>query len=41
MDQDALAIELKLRQIPFIEQPRLLIDFKGHQLKATYIPDYL
>jgi GxxExxY protein len=39
--QEVLAIEFKLRNIPFIEFPNLKIDFKGYTLKKEYIPDYL
>lgn len=39
--QEALAIEFGLRDIPFIEQPQLNLDFKGHTLKCFYKPDYL
>ena len=39
--QEALAIEFRLRDIPFIEQPQLRLDFKGFELKCTYKPDFL
>ena len=39
--QEALAIEFDLKGIPFIEHQRLRLDYKGHLLKATYIPDFL
>ncbi len=39
--QEALAIELSLREIPFIEQPQMNLEFKGNQLKCKYIPDFL
>ena len=39
--QEALAIEFKLRNIPFVEFPKLKIDFKGIILKKYYVPDYL
>jgi GxxExxY protein len=39
--QETLAIELGIKEIPFIEQPQLHLDFKGHTLKSKYIPDYL
>jgi GxxExxY protein len=39
--QEALAIEFKLREIPFIEKPKLEIDFKGYILKTYYVPDFL
>ncbi len=39
--QEALAIECKSREIPFVEFPQLRIDFKGHILKKRYVPDFL
>ena len=39
--QEALAIEFKLRDIPFVEFPQVKINFKGHTLKKRYVPDYL
>ena len=39
--QEALAIEFRLRDIPFIEQPQLHLAFKGQPLKSTYKPDFL
>ncbi|MDO9547912.1 MAG: GxxExxY protein [Candidatus Marinimicrobia bacterium] len=39
--QEALAIEFGLRNIPFSEQSRQIIGYKGHQLKSYYVPDYI
>ncbi len=39
--QETLAIEFRLRNIPFIEQPKMELNYKGQQLKHRYIPDYL
>lgn len=39
--QEALAIEFRLRDIPFVEQPQLQLEFKGHPLKCKYIPDFI
>ncbi len=39
--QEALAIEFKLRNIPYVEFPKLKIDFKGIILKKYYVPDFL
>ncbi len=39
--QEALAIEFKLRNIPFVEFPQLKINFKGITLNKRYVPDYL
>lgn len=38
---EAMEIELGLCEIPFVSEPRLTIDFKGHVLKKHYIPDFL
>jgi len=35
-----LAIEFRLSDIPFIEQPQLHLEFKGNPLKCKYIPDF-
>ena len=39
--QEATAMELRLRSIPFVEQPQLHLEYKGHRLKHKYVPDYL
>ncbi|ASB51217.1 GxxExxY protein [Alkalitalea saponilacus] len=39
--QEALQIELKLRDIPFIAQHPLKIKYKGQTLIKSYIPDFL
>ncbi len=39
--QETLAIELHLNNIPFVEQVRLSMEYKGHSLKHKYIPDFL
>ena len=39
--QEALAIEFKLRNIPFVEFQKLKIEFKGTVLKKYYVPDFL
>ena len=39
--QEALAIEFRLRKIPFVEFPKLKIEFKGIVLKKYYVPDFL
>jgi GxxExxY protein len=39
--QETLAIEFRLRKIPFIEQPQLRLEFKGQQLSCFYKPDFL
>lgn len=39
--QECLAIEFRAQGIPFIEQPRLTLEFKGITLEQTYEPDFL
>ena len=39
--QECLALEFKNREIPFVEQPCLQLDYKGHALSHTYTPDFL
>jgi GxxExxY protein len=39
--QEALAIELKLRDIPFVEFPKIDINYKEFKLEKYYIPDFL
>lgn len=37
--QECLEIELGLRQIPFVSQPKLALRYKGHALDRFYRPD--
>ena len=39
--QEALAIEMRMRDIPFQEHPILKILYKEHPLHQQYIPDFL
>ena len=39
--QECLEIEFKLRDIPFISQPRLEIFYKEQKLKKYYVPDFI
>jgi GxxExxY protein len=39
--QEALEIEFAMRQIPFLPQHELHIDYKGRYLKKTYFADYV
>lgn len=39
--QECLELELGDRQIPFISQPALRLEYKGRVLKQTYQPDFL
>jgi len=38
---EAMEIELTLRKIPYISQPTMRIEFKGHILKKFYVPDFV
>lgn len=38
--QEALAIELSSRQIPFQEQAQIKIEYKGEPLKSPYYADF-
>lgn len=37
--QEALALELAARSIPFVAQPRLTVGYKGTRLRQVYVPD--
>ncbi len=39
--QECLEIEFKLRDIPFISQPRVEIFYKEQKLKKYYVPDFI
>src|SRR3989337_3398966 len=39
--QECLEIEFKLKDIPFISQPRLEIFYKEQKLKKYYVPDFI
>mgnify|MGYP001368898663 CR=1 FL=1 len=39
--QECLAIEFVDQQVPFTEQPRLQLTYKGRELRQTYTPDFL
>ena len=39
--QESLAMEFQLRNIPFIEQYELALNYKGYPLKQTYKPDFI
>jgi len=39
--QEALEIELSLRKIPFVAQPRLNLSYKGRELNKFYQPDFI
>ena len=39
--QECLAMEFTEQGIPFIEKPRLRLEYKGRELEQTYEPDFL
>ena len=39
--QDALEMELRERQIPYLREPELHVAYKGVELKSTYKPDFI
>jgi GxxExxY protein len=39
--QECLAIEFALRQIPFIPQSPLELNYKGQSLQQMYLPDFI
>ena len=39
--QECLAIEFRLRPIPFLAQHELMLRYKGESLDSTYKPDFI
>ena len=39
--QECLEIELAMQGIPFVAQPKLLLDYKGTQLTQYFKPDFI
>ena len=39
--QESLELEMAARDIPFVAQQELLLDYKGKTLKQTYKPDFI
>jgi GxxExxY protein len=39
--QECLELELRLREIPFVAQPLLTLNYKGERLRQTYHPDFV
>ncbi|NOX37540.1 MAG: GxxExxY protein [Calditrichaeota bacterium] len=39
--QESLAIEFKLRKIPFVEQQEMKLNYKGVPLKQGFKPDFI
>ena len=39
--QEALAVELKIRDIPFSKELTFAVTYKGHRLNSQYRPDFI
>ena len=39
--QECLELELRLRNVAFVPQPRLQLEYKGQQLRAEFQPDLI
>jgi len=39
--QECLALEFEARGIPFVAAKPLSLSYKGHPLKAFYVPDFI
>lgn len=39
--QECLALEFEQQEVPFVEQPRLGLEYKGQPLQQSYEPDFL
>lgn len=39
--QECLAIEFGEQNIPFVEQPNIIVKYKHHALKKHFVPDFL
>jgi GxxExxY protein len=39
--QECLALEFTRRNVPFVAQPTLPLDYKGERLRAIYVPDFI
>lgn len=39
--QESLSLEFGARQIPFVAQPTLRLEYKGTALRAVYVPDFV
>jgi len=39
--QEALEIELELRQISFVPKPKITVSYKGRELRSYYRPDFI
>lgn len=39
--QECLEIEFGIKSVPAVPQPRLLLNYKGRQLRNEYLPDFI
>ena len=39
--QECMEIELRLRDVPFVPQKQLALEYKGHPLRSKYEPDFI
>jgi GxxExxY protein len=39
--QECLALEFARRNVPFVAQPTLPLEYKGERLRAIYVPDFV
>jgi GxxExxY protein len=39
--QECLALEFARRNVPFVAQPALPLEYKGERLRAVYVPDFI
>jgi len=39
--QECLGLEFAARQIPFVASRPLKLSYKGHELRQTYVPDFI
>lgn len=39
--QECLAMELEMQNIPFVEQPRIQLEYKGKTLEQYFEPDFI
>ena len=39
--QECLSLEFKMQEIPFVGQPRVQLEYRGHKLRREYVPDFV
>ena len=39
--QECLSLEFKMQDIPFVGQPRVQLEYRGHKLQKEYVPDFV